>query len=75
MVPYVIGMRQPVGDRSAIRFSIGFYQALVGGEPVETAFDVGVAQLMMTPDGDDASAPLLLHGPERGHSAEVPRQP
>jgi CHAT domain len=60
VVPCVVGMRQTVGDRSAIRFSIGFYQALAGGEPVETAFDAGVTQLMMTPDGDDASAPLLL---------------
>lgn len=68
VIPHVIGMRQPVGDQSAIRFSIGFYQALAGGEPVETAFDVGVAQLMMTPDGDDASAPLLLHGSEGGCS-------
>lgn len=64
VVPYVIGMRQPVGDRSAIRFSIGFYQALAAGEPVETAFEVGKAQLMMTPRGDDAQAPLLLHDPE-----------
>ena len=64
VVPCVIGMRQPVGDRSAIRFSIGFYQALAAGKPVETAFDVGVAQLMMTPEGDDALAPLLLHGLE-----------
>jgi hypothetical protein len=65
VVPYVIGMRQPVGDRSAIRFSIGFYQALAAGRLVETAFDVGVAQLMMTPQGEDAVAPLLLHGPAR----------
>jgi hypothetical protein len=64
VVPYVIGMRQPVGDRSAIRFSIGFYQALAAGKPVETAFDVGVAQLMMTPEGDNARAPLLLQGLE-----------
>ena len=62
VVPYVIGMRQPVGDRSAIRFSIGFYQALAAGKPVETAFDVGVAQLMMTPENDDVLAPLLLQG-------------
>jgi hypothetical protein len=60
-VPWVIGMRRPVGDRSAIRFSIGFYQALAAGKPVETAFDVGLVQLMMTPEGDDALAPLLLH--------------
>jgi hypothetical protein len=64
VIPCVIGMRQPVGDRSAIRFSIGFYQALAAGKPVETAFDVGLAQLMMTPQGDDALAPLLLHGLE-----------
>jgi hypothetical protein len=63
VVPCVIGTRAPVGDRSAIRFSIGFYQALAAGEAVETAFDVGVAQLKMTPEGNDALAPLLLHGP------------
>ncbi len=64
IVPYVIGMRQPVGDRSSIRFSIGFYQALAAGQPVETAFAVGKAQMMMTPRGEDALAPLLLHGLE-----------
>ena len=58
----VIGMRQPVGDQSAVRFSIGFYQALADGQPVDTAFDSGVAQLMMTPMGDDARAPFLLCG-------------
>jgi hypothetical protein len=66
VVPWVIGMRQPVGDRSAIRFSIGFYQALAAGKPVQTAFDVGKAHLMMTPEENDALAPLLLHGFEGG---------
>ena len=66
VVPWVIGMRQPVGDRSAIRFSIGFYQALAAGKPVRTAFDVGKAHLMMTPEEDDALAPLLLHGFDGG---------
>ncbi|HEX6519579.1 MAG TPA: CHAT domain-containing protein [Streptosporangiaceae bacterium] len=65
VVPCVIGMREPVGDRSAIRFCIGFYQALAGGEPVETAFQAGVAQLMMSPDGADALAPLLRCGAAR----------
>jgi len=58
----VIGMRQPVGDQSAVRFSIGFYQAVAAGQSVETAFGAGVAQLMMTPLGDDARAPFLLCG-------------
>ena len=57
-IPYVIGMRQPVGDQAAITFSVGFYQALGAGRPIELAFDVGVAQMMM--HGDDPSPPLLL---------------
>jgi CHAT domain len=64
VVPCVIGMRQPVGDRSSIRFSVGFYQALAAGKPIETAFGVGVAQLMMTPEGNDATAPLLIRDHE-----------
>lgn len=62
----VIGMRQPVGDHSAVRFTIGFYQALAAGRSVETAFGAGVAQLMMTPLGDDAQAPFLLCGAQAG---------
>lgn len=58
----VVGMRQPVGDQSAVRFSIGFYQALGAGRSVEAAFGAGVAQLMMTPLADDARAPFLLCG-------------
>jgi CHAT domain len=63
----VIGMRQPVGDQSAVRFSIGFYQALAAGRSVETAFSTGVAHLMMTPLGDDARAPFLLCGAQEAH--------
>jgi hypothetical protein len=58
---YVIGMRQPVGDRSAIRFSVGFYQALAAGRPVEQAFLLGRAQMTMAPDSHgDLLAPLLF---------------
>jgi hypothetical protein len=59
---YVIGMRQPVADRSAIRFSVGFYQALAAGRPVEQAFRLGRAQMKMAPESHgDPLAPLLLH--------------
>jgi hypothetical protein len=58
----VIGMRQPVGDHSAVRFSVGFYQALAAGRSVKTAFDAGVAQRMMSPLRDDDRAPFLLCG-------------
>jgi uncharacterized repeat protein (TIGR01451 family) len=58
-IPYTIGMRRPVGDRSAIVFSIGFYQGLAAGLPVEDAFDLGLAQITMRANVDWA-APLLL---------------
>ena len=57
---YVIGMREPVGDRSAISFSVGFYQAMAAGRPVEEAFDLGRAQMLMA--YDDAAAPELWRG-------------
>ena len=53
---------RPVGDPVQHRL----YQALAAGKPVRTAFDVGKAHLMMTPEEDDALAPLLLHGFDGG---------
>jgi hypothetical protein len=61
VIPYAIGMRQPVRDRSAIRFSVGFYQAVAAGRQIEDAFDLGVAQMMMmVRAADDPSAPVLF---------------
>jgi hypothetical protein len=60
VVPYAIGMRQSVQDRSSIRFSAGFYQALAAGKSIEEAFQLGVIMLKMTPSGSDASAPVLF---------------
>lgn len=63
VVPYTIGMRQSVRDRSSIRFSAGFYQALAAGKSIEEAFQLGVIMLKMTPIGSDAQAPVLFrHG-------------
>jgi hypothetical protein len=60
VVPYAIGMRQPVRDMSSIRFSAGFYQALAAGKSIEDAFQLGVIMLKMTPIGSDALAPVLF---------------
>lgn len=59
-VRYTIGTRQPVGDKSAIMFSVGFYQALAAGRSIEDAFDLGLAQVMMSGGTADQAAPLLL---------------
>lgn len=44
---WVIGMKQEVQDPSAIAFSDGFYRALASNEPIEVAFDIGIANAGM----------------------------
>ncbi|MHC5716665.1 MAG: pentapeptide repeat-containing protein, partial [Nostoc sp.] len=40
-IPYVIGMNQEIGDKAAIKFATGFYNALGTGESVEFAYKLG----------------------------------
>ena len=40
-IDFVIGMGEPISDRAAIEFAIGFYDALGNGYPVETAYEFG----------------------------------
>jgi hypothetical protein len=37
-IPYVIGMRQAIGDSAAIEFAVAFYDALGAGEDIEFAY-------------------------------------
>lgn len=40
-IPYVIGMNKEIGDKAAIKFATGFYNALGAGESVEFAYKLG----------------------------------
>jgi hypothetical protein len=40
-IHFVIGMNQPIGDKAAIQFSKGFYDALAAGESIPIAFELG----------------------------------
>ena len=40
-IDYVIGMSQAIGDPAAIKFAMGFYDALGAGKSVETAYNFG----------------------------------
>lgn len=40
-IPYVIGMSQAIGDKAAIEFAVGFYDALGAGRPIEFAYKLG----------------------------------
>lgn len=46
-IDYVIGMNQAIGDRAAIAFAVGFYQALGAGSSVERAYKLGCAQIRL----------------------------
>lgn len=44
-VDYVIGMNQAVGDRAAIKFATGFYDALAAGRSYEDAYKFGCSAI------------------------------
>ncbi|MBW4527751.1 MAG: CHAT domain-containing protein [Phormidium tanganyikae FI6-MK23] len=44
-IPHVIGMNQAIGDRAAIEFAIGFYDALGAGESMEFAYKLGCSAI------------------------------
>lgn len=59
-VPYVVGMRQAVGDQAAIEFAVGFYDALGNGELVEFAFESGKVAMELNSTGYE-EMPVLLN--------------
>lgn len=46
-IDYVIGMNQAIGDKAAIAFAIGFYQALGAGRTIEEAYKLGCVQIQL----------------------------
>lgn len=47
-INYVIGMKKAIGDKAAIEFAVGFYDALGAGRPVEFAHKFGCAAIRLT---------------------------
>jgi hypothetical protein len=46
-VEYVAGMSQAIGDKAAIAFAVGFYQALGAGRGIEEAYKLGCVQIRL----------------------------
>ena len=46
-INFVIGMSREIGDRAAIEFSVGFYDALGAGYSVDRAYDFGCNAIQM----------------------------
>jgi hypothetical protein len=67
-VPYVIGMNQAIGDRSAIMFAVAFYDTLGAGEPFDFAFELAKTQLIGL---QEDQKPVLLINPEAINPPEL----
>lgn len=44
-IDYVVGMNQEIGDKAAIEFAKGFYDALGAGRSIEDAFELGCTSI------------------------------
>jgi hypothetical protein len=62
-IDYVIGMNQPIGDRAAIDFAVGFYDALGAGRDYEFAYKFGCNRISL-PHIDQADIPILKKKPD-----------
>lgn len=76
VLPCVVGMSRAVQDRAASAFAAGFYEALVFGESVKTAFNIGCAQieLAQAPDQRDVPQLLLRTGIDANNLHLIPRE-
>lgn len=58
-IDYVVGMNDMIGDRAAIKFAVGFYDALGYDRSVPEAYEFGLAAIDL--DGiDETATPVLL---------------
>lgn len=46
-INYVIGMNKAIGDKAAIEFAVGFYDALGAGYSIEFAYKLGCSAILM----------------------------
>jgi len=61
-INYVIGMKQAIGDRAAIAFTIGFYQALGASRTIEEAYKLGCVQIGLQGIPEDLTPILFKNG-------------
>jgi hypothetical protein len=61
-IKYVIGMNQAIGDKAAIDFAIGFYQALGGGRSIEDAYKLGRVQIQLQNIPEHLTPVLIKEG-------------
>lgn len=71
-IPYVIGMNQAIGDKAAIAFAVGFYDALGAGRDVEFAYKLGCAAIRLEGIAENLT-PVLLKQSTAGAATVQPK--
>jgi hypothetical protein len=59
-IKYVIGMRHAIGDEAAVKFSVGFYDALGAGRSYEHAFKFGCNAIDLNGIPEDQTPQLKI---------------
>ncbi|MBW4521006.1 MAG: CHAT domain-containing protein [Scytolyngbya sp. HA4215-MV1] len=67
-VDCVIGMNQPIGDKSAVQFAEGFYDALGAGSPYDEAYRIGCSAIALE-GSSEYSTPVLKNRKRRSSNA------
>ena len=65
----VIGVSHEIGDKAAIAFTIGFYQALVAGRSIEESYKLGCVQVRLQ-GAPRSLTPVLVKGMRESKSSE-----
>jgi TIR domain/CHAT domain len=70
-IPYVIGMNKAIGDKAAIAFAVGFYDALGAARDVEFAFKLGCSAIRLEGIAEHLT-PVLIKKPATMGTAAPP---
>ncbi|MEJ1935338.1 CHAT domain-containing protein [Nostoc sp. NIES-2111] len=73
-INYVIGMKQAIGDKAAIEFAVGFYDALGAGRDVEFAHKLGCAAIRLAGIPEQLT-PVLKKKPNIEKMVSIEEQP
>ena len=60
-INYVVGMSKAIGDRAAIEFAVGFYDALVAGKDYEFAYRLGCNSIRVA-GIEEQQTPIFIKG-------------
>ena len=67
-INYVICMSKAIGDRAAINFAVGFYDALGAGKPVEFAYNFGCVAIRLAGIPEQLTPILKKKEPNSGET-------